>query len=410
MADPTKLGIYNDALLILGERKLNTITDNVPTRYDLDSAWDMSGESFGGIDYCLELVQPYFSSTVEKLTGGVTSTEHGYTKTYTLNGSGEMTNDDYMSLRAVFIDDQLDQPLTRFFMDGEKLSCNFDPIYIQYNADNTFAIPSGTDYSKLTHTFIRVVSTYLARELCLRYAPDRFEKISALFDKRVEEARYVESAQAPMARSKEPTGTLTSDWVKIYNDALTILGKDKLVVGSDDSPYRSFMDTAVDSGIVSSILEEGFWGFASTTTKSSYDTGVTPDFGPSYAHAYPSDMHSIIGIYVDEDLQVPLEHYQDEGDYIYSYHQEYYIQYVKNTFLTDPSSWPTVFKRYVAAQIANDIVILAGGDPNKVETELQRRKQKAESWDVQQSPPRKLSRGKWSGARISGRKSEQWIQ
>lgn len=475
MADPTRLGIYNDALLILGDARLSSTIDNVPVRYDLDAAWDMSGGSFGSIDYCLELVKPYFSSTVEKLTGGVTSAQHGYTKTYTLNGAGDMTNDDYLSIRAAFIDANLDQPLTRSFMDGEKFSCNFDPVYLQYNADNTFAIPSlgsgvttsaatnklievgavfttyaaagmsvtnttdnttavivsvdsdtqltlDTDimgsgdshqirsYAKLTPSFLKVVSTYLAREICLRLAPDRFDIISKLFGQRVQEAIDIEMSQAALRRSKTPTGTLTSDWLKIYNDAALILGQDKLVDESDDSPLRSFFDTAVDSGIVSTILEEGFWGFASTTTKSDYNPSIEPAFGPNYAHNHPSDLHIFLGVFNDENLRSPLRRYENEANIIYCNNQEIYIQYVSTAYITDPSSWPTVFKRYVAAQIANDVVILVGGDPNKVETELQRRKQKAESWDAQQSPPRVLSTGRWVGSRTSRSNNEDWVQ
>jgi hypothetical protein len=46
----SKLGIYNDALRILGERKLSSISEDRPPRYRLDDIYD-----FGAIEYCLEV-------------------------------------------------------------------------------------------------------------------------------------------------------------------------------------------------------------------------------------------------------------------------------------------------------------------------------------------------------------------
>lgn len=45
----SKLSLYNDANLILGERKLRSVSENRPSRRRLDTVWDG-----GGVRYCLE--------------------------------------------------------------------------------------------------------------------------------------------------------------------------------------------------------------------------------------------------------------------------------------------------------------------------------------------------------------------
>src|SRR4051794_15494709 len=51
----TKLGVYNDALRLLGERNLADVTEEAEARYALDGAWDKGAVSYGGPIYCLEL-------------------------------------------------------------------------------------------------------------------------------------------------------------------------------------------------------------------------------------------------------------------------------------------------------------------------------------------------------------------
>jgi len=400
---PTKLQIYNDALLLLGERPLDTITDAVEARYRLDSAWGL-----GAVDYCLELVQPRFAVLVEKMTSVVTDPDHGYTNVYDLSSATYIPNQDYLKFVGLFSDSGLNQPIERNFRDGNTLACNYSTVYFRYVASSVTVTPSakdatGYDTVTMTAAFLKVITAYLARELAVRLDSDDLERMNGLFDDRVSAARELDKQDEAIRRPEAPTGTLTSDWLKIYDDALNILGLEKLTNGDDDSHRRSVLDTSVDSGIVGAIFEDAGWHFASTTTKSEYNPSIEPDFGPRYAHNYPADWHNFIGVWADEDFTTPLPDYVTENNIIYSYQQEIFIQYVTNSFLTAPAEWPRVYQRYIAAQMAKDsIASLPTVNSELVERVWKQRKRDARSWDAQNSPPRKLTAGNWSRARLSG--------
>lgn len=60
----TKLSLYNDTLILLGQRVLSTDTEDRPNRHKLDSLYNN-----GAVDYCLEVVKPKFASKLVSLTG-----------------------------------------------------------------------------------------------------------------------------------------------------------------------------------------------------------------------------------------------------------------------------------------------------------------------------------------------------
>jgi hypothetical protein len=286
-------------------------------------------------------------------------------------------------------------------MDSTKICVNYSTIYLRYNADNTFAIPSGTDFSVLSPEFVRVLSSYMAREYAMRIAPDEYERVDGLFQSRVKDCRAIDEQNEPVKRPKARTGTLSTEWLAIYNDALLILGQEKLKAGTDDSFARSVMDQAVDSGIVASLLEDNGWQFAMTSAQSDYNPSYTMTWGYQYGHDYPADMHILNGIYTDEYFRNPLKLYQTEDGVFLCDHQTVWVQYVSTSYLTSPASWTRTFRRYVAAQMAKDSIAMFDTDPNRVELVWKQRKHDARSLDAQQSPPRVIHPGSWAKSRFS---------
>lgn len=384
----TKLGIYNEALALIGERPLAALGGSTETEDALDSFWDN-----GAVDYCLSLINPKFATLTAKITTYTTDADHGF-NVFSLPA-------DYISIVALYQDSTLDRPTDRYFIEGRKLSCPYTTIYLRYNADNTIAIPSGTDFSKLTPAFVRALVAHLAKEISTIFSSDETAKVQGIFDARVKDAIALEQS-VEQTRSLARTGTLSTEWLRIYNDALLILGQDRLSSGSEDSWRRVALDTCVDTGIVASILEDIGWTFASKTVKSDYNPSTDPGFGYAYAHDDPADMLIFDGVFTDEYQRSPLKEYWYEENTIYADHQELYIRYVSTDFVTAPATWPATFKRYVAAAIAKDCVAVFKADVNRVELTWKQRKNDAKNLDASQTPPVVILPGSWTKARFSG--------
>jgi hypothetical protein len=387
----SQLGLYNSALLLVGQRKLTGLTEEREPRHLLDDVYDL-----GAIEYCLEIVKPKFASVTVKLDSPATSSVHGLDSVHTLPTT-YLTN----GVVGVYSDDKLDQPIERYFVEGNTLVCEYDTVYLRYI--DTAAVTTFTYWSQ---SFTRVVASYLAREICIKLAPSQYEDISALFVDRVEVAQGLSSDSEPENRSSGTTVTLTNDWRHVYNDALQVMGLEDITSNTDDSNRRSKLDRALDSSLVADLLEVTGWSFALSSTRSNYDPAIEPAWGYQRAHAHPSDMHRLEGIWHDEYMQSPLKAYNDEGGYFYTDYDEFYLEYVSTSFLTNPTQWPAHFRKLVAAKMATDAAASLkgeGADTERSKGIYDERESNSKSIDVMTSPPRKLASGNWVKARFQGR-------
>lgn len=394
MATVDKLAIYNNALLLIGQRKLASISEDREPRHLLDAAYDL-----GAPEYCLEIVQPDFASITAKLNSPAVSSVHALDSVHTLPA-------DYLTLVknphddtdvGVYSDDKLDQPVSRYLIEGDTIACEHATIYIRY-------ITSTLTLGDWTPSFVRVVAAYLAREIAVKLAPDEYEKLNNLFVDRVEAARSLEADREP-ARTNATTVTLTNAWRYIYNDALLVMGLNEITSNSDDSNRRTKLDRTLDSDLVASLLEDVGWTFALTSMKSQYDSSLEPSWGYRRVHAYPSDLHKLNGVFEDEYMNFPLRAYKDEGDYFFCDRDEIYVEYVSTDWLTTPDNWPSFFKRLVAARMAKDAALSLrneGADPDRAIVEYDKRESEAKSIDAMSSPPRRLAQGNWNSSRFKG--------
>lgn len=382
-----KLGIYNDALLLIGQRSLATISEAREPRYLLDSAFDL-----GAVDYCLEIVKPVFSKLTTKLTSSVVSSNHDLDNVFTLPS-------DWVSTIEVYSDSRLDQPIERYINEDRTIACEYSTIYVRY-VSNT----NGTVYSKWSPAFARVVTAYLAREIALRLSPDDLNALDAAFTDKVEAAINVEGSKEPQSRSKPSTTTLSASWLRIYNDALGILGLDKIVTIEDDSVRRSVLDSAIDSDLVSFMLGDIAWNWAITSAKILENPSLEPDWGYDKGFDKPADMHRLDGVFFDEFLKMPNKEYLDEGSYFFSNASELYVKYVSTDHLNNPDGWDSSFRKAVAGRLAKEACMKLAPDKYQVaENEFKVRYSAAKSNDVMQSPPRVISAGSWTRSRNSGR-------
>jgi len=383
-----KLSLYNNSLLLIGQRSLSSLTEDREPRHLLDASYALDA-----IEYCLEVAKPVFARKTLLISSVTPSANHDLDSVQTLPS-------DYITVVGVYSDANLDQEVNRYIIEGNTLSCEYPTIYLRYISDDVV-----TDFSNWSPSFSRVVAAYLAREISIKLAPNQTEDMNVLLAERIEISKGLEATKEPAKRSSVTTNTLTNEWRLIYNDALIIMGLDEISTNTDDSNRRTKLDRVLDAGIVSDELEDTGWIFSTTSTKSYYDPSVEPAWGYRRAHQKPTDMHRIDGIFYDEYMQQPLKLYKDEGDWIFTDQDEYYLQYINDSFLVNPSSWPTYFKRLIAGRMANDAspsLKKEGADFNIANAIYEKRKSSAIANDAMQSPPRQLANGRWSSSRFKG--------
>ena len=379
----TKLGIYNGALLLLGQRALASDTEAREPRFDLDNLYDN-----GGVDYCLEMVKPRYASKVIFLTG---ATPTAITQ---LTWQTDLPDADFLALVDLFADGKLEQPIEKFYREADFVLSDFENLYCRYIQD--FATSGLTN---MTPSFGRVVMAYFARELSVKYDPDSYDGIDKELAARVQIIADIELANEPQTMGLLPT-VLTDEWRKIYNDGFLILGLDPIASNSDDSIRKNRFDLARDAELVESVLEDNAWGFGSQSDQIFYNPSIDPALGFCFVFDKPADLHRLDGIYSDEFFRNPIRDYIDEGNQFFSNLQTIYIEYTSSDFVSDPSQWKSYFKRLIAARLAVDAGgAIEGANMKNAVAQYDNRRKEAFSTDAMARPPKTLTEGRWSRTR-----------
>lgn len=175
----TKLGLYNAALRLIGERSLTSLTEEVAPRFFLDEIYTPA------LQYCLE--QGYWNfakRTVE--ASDVPSVEPTFGFSYAFTKP-----DDWLRTMMISADPRFSFPLQDYEDEQGYWYANVTPIYVAYVALDA---DYGLDLGKWPMTFTRFVEAHLAAEVC--------ERISQNASKH-EELRRMERARLGDARSKD---------------------------------------------------------------------------------------------------------------------------------------------------------------------------------------------------------------
>lgn len=146
--------------------------------------------------------------------------------------------------------------------------------------------------------------------------------------------------------------------LRVYNEALRILGSRRLASLTEDREPRRVLDDAygpAGEGVVS-CLEAGDWNFATRTREAVYDPGIEPSFGFRRAFAQPDDLVRLTTLSLDGHFASPLtaRHYTDEGGYWLADHDTLYVRYVSDDgdYGLDSSKWSMAFRKYLSGFLA----------------------------------------------------------
>jgi len=150
----TKLSLYNGALVVLGETKLATVTDNVVSRKKLDDIWDNNLRErvleHGQWNFAARSVQLEFSPS--------TTPSFGYTYAFD-------KPTDFVRTMAVCSDVYYDQPIIRIADEANWWFTDLDTIYVKYVSKDT---QWGLDLSLWPGGFTEYVEHYLAWKVAPR--------------------------------------------------------------------------------------------------------------------------------------------------------------------------------------------------------------------------------------------------
>ena len=160
-----KLSLYNDALLLCGERNLSSLAENREPRHLLDQVWDN-----GGVNYCLEQGQWFFAMRTVRLDyDPAVSPEFGYQYAFD-KGS------DWVSTSAFCSDEYYNQPITRYTDENGYWYADEQIVYVKYVSNDS---AYGSDLSIWPMSFKDYVAGYFASKIVLKITGDE-EKLKFL--------------------------------------------------------------------------------------------------------------------------------------------------------------------------------------------------------------------------------------
>lgn len=142
------LDVYNECLRMLGQTRLDTLTDDRPARYALDGAWA------GSLANVLEEGAWNFAKRVVKIDADTAiTTVFGYANTFS-------KPDDWVSTLAISADEMFAIPLNQFEDNSDNWVAAVDPIYVTY-------ISNGALYGGNLGRWTRKAKKALAADLAL---------------------------------------------------------------------------------------------------------------------------------------------------------------------------------------------------------------------------------------------------
>lgn len=180
----TQLGLYNEALRLLGERQLLNLTENREPLRVLNNIWND-----GALDYCLEQGLWNFATRAVQIDASTTVPQFGYLNAF------DKPNDHIRTV-GVAEDEYFNVPLLRMIEETGFWFADIDPIYVRYISN---AGTYGNDFSRWPKTFAKYVAAYLASEAAftITQSPEKKQLAMAETALRLRDARSKDAMADP---------------------------------------------------------------------------------------------------------------------------------------------------------------------------------------------------------------------
>jgi hypothetical protein len=150
----SRLSIYNDALLLCGERSITSLTVEEEGRRLLDQVWNN-----GGVRACLEEGQWMFAMrTIQIDYDPGIQPDYGYAR-------GFDKPDDWVLTSAVCGDEFFRTPLLRYVDEAGFWFSDLDTIYVRYVSDDA---TYGGDLSLWPQSFVDFVAAHFASKIIIK--------------------------------------------------------------------------------------------------------------------------------------------------------------------------------------------------------------------------------------------------
>lgn len=197
----SKLELYNDALLHLGEKKLTSLATDTTARRALDDAYDVT------LKYCLEQGFWNFAHRVVQIDSSASVTPtFGYSFAF-------VKPSDWIRTYTFSSSENFNPPLFDVVDEAGYWYTDCDPLYVKYISN---ASAYGGDLSAWPQTFANYVATRLALRTCKRITGSS----EGVKDLVVLEKRAKADAGSKDAMNEPPKMPPTGTWVRSRFDGI----------------------------------------------------------------------------------------------------------------------------------------------------------------------------------------------
>lgn len=192
----TQLALYNEALRLIGERRIASLSENREPRRVLDDVWND-----GAREYCLEQGQWNFAMRAVEITKSDTVPAFGYINAF------DKPND-FIRTCGVAEDEYFNVPLTRMVEEVGFWFADIDPIYVRYISSSA---NYGLDLTRWPKTFAKYVAAFLASEVVftLTQSTEKQSYILQLMQRRLIDARSKDAMGDPTAFAPQGNWTVS---------------------------------------------------------------------------------------------------------------------------------------------------------------------------------------------------------
>lgn len=185
----TKLQLYNIALMALGERTIDSLSESGEPRRLLDEVYDRGK---GAITRCLEQGQWNHAMRAVKIDASASvSPSFGFDRAFD-------KPTDFIRLNQISADENFSFPLEQYEIEGDYIYAWVDPLYLRYVSN---ASTYGADFSKWPDTFSEYVGYWMATQIAPKLINDVDLRLLREETRRLLiEARSKDASQEPPRR------------------------------------------------------------------------------------------------------------------------------------------------------------------------------------------------------------------